>query len=299
MMRAALALALLLTLTVVAQAAVYRRGEPGEPETLDPQKSQTVVEADIVYDLFEGLLTFDAEGHLVPGVALTWTISDDGLTYDFDLREERWSNGDQLTADDFVYSFRRLLDPATAAPYASLFYVLKNGEPVNRGRAGPETLGVKALAPHRLEIALARPTPYFLGLLAHQTAAPLDHAAVEKYGRNFSKPGKLVGNGAYTLVAYAPNDRLTLAANPTSMMRRKSRSRARRYCRSKIERRPCGVSRPARSTPTPMRHPTRSPILKQRFPGELHLSASLGIYYYAFNTKKPPFDDGACVARCR
>ncbi len=278
-------------LPALARADVYRRGEPGEPETLDPQKTQTVVEADIVYDLFEGLLTYDADGRLVPGVALSWTISADGLTYDFELREESWSNGDPLTAEDFVFSFRRLLAPATAAPYASLFYVIRNGEAVARGRARPEALGVRALNAHRLEIVLERPTPYFLGLLAHQTAAPLDRAALEKYGREFTRAGKLVGNGAYMLVDYTPNDRLVLARNPNfhdaahvSIAREEILPLEDRA--AAVRRFEAGEIDSFSDAPS-----DQIAFLKQRFPDELHLNASLGTYYYAFNTKKPPFDD--------
>jgi oligopeptide transport system substrate-binding protein len=282
--------ALLLGLTT-ASAQVYRRGEPGEPETLDPQKTQTVVEADIVYDLFEGLLTYDADGRMVSGVALSWTVSDDGLVYTFALREENWSNGDPLTAEDFVYSFRRLLDPATGAPYASLFTVIRNGDAVAHGRAGPETLGVRALDSEKLEITLERPTPYFLGLLAHQTAVPLNRASVEAAGRGFTKPGVLVGNGPYVLSAYTPGDRLTLTRNPRfhdaasvaidreEILPLEDRAAAvRRFEAGEIDSYP---DAPADGIA----------YLQRRFPGELHLSASLGIYYYAFNTKKPPFDD--------
>jgi oligopeptide transport system substrate-binding protein len=274
-----------------AQAQVYRRGEPGEPGTLDPQQTQTVVEADIVYDLFEGLLTYDAEGKLVPGVALGWTASADGLTYDFDLRAESWSNGDPLTADDFVFSFRRLIDPATAAPYANLFHVIKNGDAVARGRVAPDALGVRALGAHRLEITLERPTPYFLGLLAHQTAAPLDRAALEKYGREFSRAGKLVSNGAYRLVAYAPNDRLVLERNP-NFHDAGSVAIAREEILP-LEDRAAAVRRfEADEIDSYSDLPSdQIAFLKERFPGELHLSASLGTYYYAFNTKHPPFDD--------
>ena len=274
-----------------AQAEVYRRGEPGEPETLDPQKTQSVVEADIVYDLFEGLLTYDADGRLAPGVATGWTVSDDGLTYDFELREEDWSNGDPLTAEDFVFSFRRLIDPATAAPYASLFYPVKNAREVNGGRAAPESLGVRALGPHRLEIALERPTPYFLGLLAHQTAVPLHRASLEKYGAAFTRPGQLVGNGAYVLTGYRPGDKLTLERNPhfhaaadvaiarEDILPLEDRAAAvRRFEAQEIE---SYADAPS----------DQIGYLKQKFAQELHLSASLGTYYYAFNTRKPPFDD--------
>jgi len=287
---AVVAAALLLGLTA-ASAQVYRRGETGEPETLDPQKTQTVVEADILYDLFEGLLSYDAEGRLIPGVALSWTLSEDGLVYTFDLREENWSNGDPLTAEDFVYSFRRLLDAATGAPYASLFAVIRNGEAVSHGRAAPETLGVRSLGPHRLEIALERPTPYFLGLLAHQTAVPLHRASVEAGGRGFTKPGALVGNGPYVLSAYTPSDRLTLTRNPRfhdaasvaiereDILPLEDRAAAvRRFEAGEIESYP---DAPADG----VAH------LQSRLPGELRLSPSLGIYYYAFNTRKPPFDD--------
>lgn len=271
--RAALVLAFLWGLSA-AQAQVYRRGEPGEPETLDPQKTQTVVEADIVYDLFEGLLTYDAGGRTIPGVALSWTISDEGLVYTFELRDEVWSNGDPLTAEDFVYSFHRLLDPATAAPYASLFAAIH---------------GVRALGPHGLEIALARPTPYFLGLLAHQTAVPLHRASVERGG--FTRPGALVSNGAYVLEAYRPGDRLTLARNPRfhdvagvavaqeDILALEDRAAAvRRFEAGEIE---SYADLPADGIAW----------LQQRLPGEVYLSASLGVYYYAFNTRKPPFDD--------
>src|SRR5271170_2612905 len=163
----------------VRAESVYRRGAAGEPATLDPQLTGTVVEADVIYDLFEGLLTYDADGALVPGVAASWSASPDGLTWTFKLRDAKWSNGDPIVAADFVYSFRRLLDPATGAQYANLFYVLKNGEAINKGAMKPDALGVKALDPHTLEIDLERPTPFILGLLAHQTAVPVNPANVK------------------------------------------------------------------------------------------------------------------------
>ena len=271
---ALLAFALLPSLAFASD--VYRRAEPGEPETLDPQQTQTVVEADIVYDLFEGLLTYDADGRLAPGVATAWTVSDDGLAYDFYLREESWSNGDPVTAEDFVFSFRRLLDPATGAPYASLFHVVKT---------------VRALSPHRLEIALERPTPYFLGLLAHQTAVPLHRASVETYGREFTRPGKLVGNGAYVLADYRPGDKITLARNPH--FHAAAQVAIEREDILPLEDRAAAVRRfEAQEIDSYADAPSdQIAFLKNKFPDELRLSASLGTYYYAFNTSKPPFDD--------
>ena len=286
------AFALMLAATAAsAQTGVYRRGEPGEPETFDPQKTQTAVEADVVYDLFEGLVTYDAAGALVPGAASGWTVGADGLSYVFDLREASWSNGDAVTAEDFVFSFRRLLDPATAAPYASLFYVVKNGEAVNKGRAALETLGVKTLGPRRLEIDLERPTPYFLGLLAHQTAVPLNRAAVERGGREFTRPGRLVGNGAFTLEGFTPGDKISLARNP------RFRDAAHvAFAREEIlplEDRAAAIRRFEAGEIDSYSDAPADEIayLSERFKDELHLAPSLGVYYFAFNTRKPPFDD--------
>ncbi len=150
---------------------------------------------------------------------------------------------------------------------------------------------MRALGPHRLEIALERPTPYFLGLLAHQTAVPLHRASVEQFGDKFARPGRLVGNGPYVLTDYRPGDKLTLQRNPRfhaaaevavaeeDILPLEDRAAAvRRFEAGEIE---SYADAPS----------DQIAFLKQRFPEELHLNASLGTYYYAFNTKKPPFDD--------
>jgi ABC-type oligopeptide transport system substrate-binding subunit len=258
---------------------------------LDPQRTATVVEADVDYDVFEGLLTYDAAGALVPGIAESWKVGADGLRYVFTLREAKWSNGDPVVAADFVYSFRRLLDPATGAQYANLFYVLANGEAVNKGILKPDALGVKALDARTLEIDLARPTPYILGLLAHQTAAPVNPGNVEKYGKDFVRPGHLVSDGAYVLSDYVPNDKIVLTKNPNfhdaanvridreEILPLEDRSAAlRRFEAGEIDSYP---DVPADAIP----------FIREKFKSEFHLSPSLGVFYFAFNTRKPPFDD--------
>jgi len=118
---------------------VYNRGNSADPESLDPHKTSTVYEAHILRDLFAGLVMQDAKAGLIPGAAESWKVSEDGTVYTFSLRKGAvWSNGDPVTADDFVYSFRRLEDPATAAEYASMMYVVKNGQEVNEGKVKPE-----------------------------------------------------------------------------------------------------------------------------------------------------------------
>ena len=119
---------------------VYHRGNTGEPETLDQHKTSTIYEANILRDLYEGLVIYDATAKVIPGVATEWQISDDGLTWRFALRDDaRWSNGDPVQASDFVFSLRRIMDPATGSKYAAVLYPISNAEAVNKGEAAPET----------------------------------------------------------------------------------------------------------------------------------------------------------------
>src|SRR5690606_1926160 len=125
-----------------------------------------------------------------------------------------WSNGDPVTAEDFVFSYQRILNPATGAKYANMLYVIKNAEKVNNGELDPSELGVKAVDDKTLEITLENPTPYFLQLLTHQTSYPVHKASVEKFGSDFVKPENMVTNGPYKLVSFVPNDKVVLEKNP-------------------------------------------------------------------------------------
>ncbi|GAK69822.1 putative ABC transporter substrate-binding protein [Agrobacterium rubi TR3 = NBRC 13261] len=194
---------------------VLHRGNSGEPQTLDQAQTSIDIEAFIVKDLYEGLTIYGADGKITPGVAESWTLSDDGTVYTFKLRENaKWSDGTPVTAEDFVFSYKRVEDPKTAAKYANILYPIKNAEKVNKGEAKLEELGVKAVDAKTLEITLERATPFFLELLAHQTALPVSKASVEKNGADFVKPGIMVSNGAYKLEAHVPNDSLTVVKNP-------------------------------------------------------------------------------------
>ncbi len=214
--RAALLAGALLTGASPALAeAVLHRGNPGEPNSLDPAQISINVESFILKDLFEGLTTFSAAGEAIPGAAESWEISEDGTVYTFKLRETgKWSNGDPVTAEDFVYSFRRLQSPETASKYANILYPIKNAEALNKGEAKPEDLGVRAVDARTLEITLERPTPYFLELLTHSTGLPVHKASIEAEGASWNHAGKLVSNGPFVLAAHVPNDSLTAAKNP-------------------------------------------------------------------------------------
>jgi oligopeptide transport system substrate-binding protein len=270
---------------------IYRRGAAGDVATLDPQKTASVSEADLLDDLFEGLVTYDADGRIVPGVADSWTVSENGLVYRFKLRDAKWSNGDRIEATDFVFSFRRLLDPATAAQYAPLFFPIVNAEKVNRGVARPSELGIRAIDSATLEIALTTPTPYFLELLAHQTAMPIEESNVRRYGEDFTRAGNLVSDGAYKLAYYWPNDRAILVKNEN--FHDAANVKIDREIVLPLEDRAAALLRfEAGEIDSYPDVPTEQiAFVRERLKDELKLSPALGVYYFVFNTRKPPFDD--------
>ena len=208
------ALALFAAGAAQAQSTLMR-GNDTDPATLDHHKTSTVAEANLLRDLYEGLVAEDAAGEVIPGVAESWTISEDGLTYTFTLREDaKWSNGDPVTSDDFLFAFQRIMDPMTAAGYASVLFPILNSEAATSGDVTPDQIGVAAPDPRTLVITLNSPTPYFLELLTHQTGKPLHRASVEEFGDEFTKPGNLVTNGAFMLESFVPNDKIVMVKNP-------------------------------------------------------------------------------------
>jgi oligopeptide transport system substrate-binding protein len=193
---------------------VLRRGNGAEPSSLDPHFVTGTWEDAIISDLLMGLTTADAAGRPIPGAAERWDVSADGKTWTFHLRDHQWSDGKPVIASDFVYAWRRILNPATAAPYASILYVFKNAQPVNAGKMAPDQLGARAIDDRTLELQLENPAPYLPQLLAHQTAIPVPPHVVEAHGREWTNAGNYVGNGPYVLAEWIPNDHVTLVKNP-------------------------------------------------------------------------------------
>jgi oligopeptide transport system substrate-binding protein len=190
-------------------------GNGAEPGTLDPAKSTGTWEANILRDLFEGLVTESASAEPIPGAAVSWTTSPDGLVWTFKLRKGAvWSDGYPVTADDFVFALRRVQDPATASEYSYLLNVIKGAKAINEGKAKPETLGVRAVDPLTLEIRLEHPAPYLLGLLTHSTAYPVPAHLIRRVGDAWIRPGNLVTNGPYTLAYWKLGDRIRTVKNP-------------------------------------------------------------------------------------
>ena len=256
---------------------VLKRGISTDPETLDAHKARSIQAADVLRDLGEGLMGYSATGELINAGAVSWTVSDDGLVYTFQLRPEaRWSNGDPVTAEHFVFSVNRLIDPGTAAFYAQLLV---------------DVAEVRAIDDLTLEIRLERPTPYLLGLMTHPATFPMHPASLAEHGEGFARPGKLVTNGAYVLSNWIPGSVLTLDRNVhywnngataidqvqhhvlTQEMTELARYRA-------------GEIDITSSVP-----PDSFEQVKRELGSELHIAPYLGVYYYGYNLTKPPFKD--------
>ncbi len=189
-------------------------GNGGDVSSLDPQLVTATNEAAVMRELFEGMFTDADNGDPTPGVAQSWEVSADGLTWTFHLRPEVWSDGVPVTAEDFVYAYRRILDPKTGSSYAYIVYVLKNGQKVNEGHAPAETVGARALDARTLQLTLEHPAPYLPQLLKHQAFFPIPEHVVRRWGDAWVTPGHMVSNGAYTLTSWRLGDFLRIAKNP-------------------------------------------------------------------------------------
>ena len=265
-----------------------------EPETLDPAVITGQPEGRIVNALFEGLTTFDASARPGPGMAESWTISDDKRVYTFKIRAEaKWSDGRPLTAQDFVNSWHRTLSPETAASYNYQLFYIKNAQPFAEGKITDfNEVGVKALNERTLEVTLESPTSFFLDLCATPPLAPVPLKTIEKFGDNWVKPGQIVTNGAYQLEAWRINDKIRLKKNSYYW-------NAKNVDLEMIDALPISKATVAFNfyasgladlimdknlTPNSLMEE-----LKKR--PDFHVSPVLSIYFLRFNCTKPPFND--------
>jgi ABC-type oligopeptide transport system substrate-binding subunit len=279
-------------ITPAAAEKVLRVANMAEPETLDPHKTSTINEHNILLNLFEGLMVLDPGGKVAPGAAESFSISEDGLTYTFRLRDNaRWSNGEPVTAGDFVYSLRRIEDPKTQSRYAEVLYPIKNAEQVNTGKAALTELGVAAVDARTVQITLKAPTAYFLQLLTHQTSLPVNEKSVARFGEEWLKPGNMVSNGAYKLDDVKPNSHIRIVKNPNYWDAAKVTIDAVVFDPSEdraavLKRYRAGEFDVLRDLPN-----DQLGWLRQNMPKDLHIAPYAGVYFYAMNTTKPPFND--------
>lgn len=264
-----------------------------EPASLDPHKVGGVPESNILRQLLMGLTTSDKNGHTVAGLAEKWE-SKDLKTWIFHLRDAKWSNGDPISADDFVYSFRRLVDPKTAASEASYLADAKivNAQNIIDGKAAPETLGVKALDTKTLEITLHDPVPYLPDMMMRSLTFAVNKKAIEQYGDKWTSPEHFVSSGAYKLKDWQVNNKIVLERNPNYFDNAQTNINQITFL-------------PISSANTDINHfkageldLTNNDIpseqyanIKQEMGAQLHTGPYLCSYYYELNHTKPPFND--------
>ena len=278
----------------LAEKQTLVRNNGSEVQSLDPHKIEGVPESNINRDLFEGLLVTDVDGHPSAGVAEKWE-NKDFKVWTFQLRKDaKWSNGEPVTAQDFVYSWQRLADPNTASPYESYLQYghIANIDDIIAGKKPATELGVKAIDDHTLEVTLSEPVPYFYKLLVHSSMSPVPKAVVEKFGEKWTQPANLVSNGAYKLKSWVVNERIVLERNTNYWDNAKTVINQVTYLPISSE--VTDVNR-YRSGEIDMTY-NNMPIelfqkLKKEIPQEVHVDPYLCTYYYEINNQKPPFND--------
>jgi len=275
-------------------------GNGAEPADLDPHIVSILSDQIIVTALFEGLTLLDERTtQPLPAVAESWSVSSDGLTWTFRLRDGlHWSNGDPLVAGDFVQSWRRILNPDFAADNAWYLFALKNAEAFNaRKLADPAALGFTAPDARTLVLTLERPTPYLAALVSMPAWFPVNprslaqFGALEKRGTAWTRPGNLVSNGAFTLAEWTPNARIVLTKNPHH--RDAATNRLDRLVFFPIENPDveelnfrAGQLHVTFNLPV-----TKIAAWRERDPARLRIDPTLQANFLRFNTTRPPLDD--------
>jgi len=280
----------------LAGRSVINRALSTEPESLDPQKGRSVQAADVLRDIGEGLVAYSASGERVAAAAESWEISEDGLQYAFHIRPEaRWSNGDPVTASDFVFGLRRLVDPQTAAFYAGELAGVVNAAAIVAGDLPTTELGVEAVDDATLVISLLRPTPYLLSLLTHPSTFPVHRASYREHGEAFARAGKLLSNGAYVLIDWQPGSIIELRRNEYYWNNAGTAIDVVRHHvvtqeMAEVTRYRAGELQTTSTVP-----PDNFAQIRSEYADQLHIAPTLAVYYYGFNLTKPPFKDNLAL----
>jgi len=275
-------------------------GNGTEPQGLDPHLTTGIPESNIVEALMEGLTSLHPDSvEPRPAAAESWTISDDGKSYVFKLRKDgRWSNGDPLTANDFVYGFKRALSPKLGNLYAYMLYHLKNAEAYHKGEIDNfDRVGVKALDNYTLELKLEHPTYFFLQLLSHHSFYPVHRATIEKFGgmdnrlSKWTLPGNYVGNGPFKLATWEVNKEITVEKNPLYWDAEAIKLNAIHFLPIENESAEERAFRSGQIHVSAIVPIEKIAIYQKESPELLRLYPIYGTYFYLFNTTRPPFDN--------
>ncbi|MGA7814655.1 peptide ABC transporter substrate-binding protein [Caballeronia sp.] len=268
------------------------RNNASEVETLDPNLAESVPANNVTRDLFEGLTATDADGTVVPGVAEKWEQKDP-TTWIFHLRKNaKWSNGEPVVASDFVYGCQRLVDPKIASPYANTYGIfLLNGTEIVAGKKSPDTLGIRAIDPYTVEIKTPFPVAFLPELVSNTNLGPLNKAAIEKYGKDWTKPGKLVSNGAFMLKDWQVNNKLVLARNPQYWDAAHVQLTQVTYLPVESETTDIKLFQSGDDDWVYQLPSGTYPKYKQEFAADIKIAPMLGLRYYSFNNKDPLLKD--------
>ena len=262
--------------------SVLNRGLATDPESLDPHKARTVQAADVLRDIGEGLMSYTATGELVAGAAQSWEDTADRLQWAFTIREDaRWSNGDKVTAQDFEFSLKRLVDPATTSFYAQIIEDVVES--------------VTATDERTLTIRLRRPTPYFLDLLTHPSTFPIHVPSHESYGDSFARAGRYVSNGAYVLDTWLPGSIIILKRNAYYWNNDATAIDVVRHHVVTQEVAELNRYRSGELHITSVVPPDGFAQTKETFGDQLRVAPYLGVYYFGFNLTRPPFANNVAL----
>lgn len=282
------------------QEQVLHIGNLSEPKDLDPHTVTGVSEFNIINALLEGLVAADPRTlDPVPGVAQSWELLEDGHRYRFHLRPDaRWSNGDPVTSDDFVFSYQRILSPGLGAPYAYMLYPLEQAEAYHRGQLQDfSKVGVQAPDPHTLDLVLHTPIPHFLSKLIHAAWYPvhpgtiLAHGNIDSIDTGWTHAGSFVGNGPFVIQDWTPNQKISVRKNPTYWDHETVKLQGIVFYPigdHTIEERAFRAGQLHITGTIPI---DRIQHYRQNQPEILHIEPYLGTYYYLFNVQRPPLDN--------
>lgn len=275
-----------------ASASHLNLSNGSELETLDPQKASDAGAFTVIRQMFIGLTTSDATGKTIPSAAESWS-DQDSKVWTFKLKKDlKWSNGDPMTAHDFVYALRRLTDPATASPYGGYLVDIQvtNAKAISEGKAKPDTLGVKAIDDHTLQITLDNPVPYVADLLTLPVTYPIHQKSFEQHGSKWVEPTNLVVSGAYKLKDWQVNSHLTLEKNPQYHEKDKATITTVSFLpitdTAELNRYKTGDIDVTTGIPPELFAKT-----KQEHGNEVRSDPRLCSFYIEYNTTKAPFDD--------
>ena len=276
--------------TALAEDQTYTYRMLDEFDSLDPQLLEGVDSSTLARDLFEGLYNQGPDGAIIPGVALRHDVSDDNLTYTFHLRDNaKWSDGRPVTAGDFVFSWRRAVNPETASPYSWYMELMsiEGAADIIGGKAAVDTLGITAIDDKTLQVTLSKPLPYFADMVAHSTTFPAPAWVIKEHGNQWTRPENMVSNGAYVLTEHVVKERAVRERNPmywdndktviekvVSLVIGDEAQALTRYRANELDK----TDIPAGQYPS----------LKEELPGEAWALPRLCNYYFSFNLKTGP-----------